>query len=151
MSQRKLPRLHQTPELPEETEYEPEDEIVIAVRSALQRMQHNAPEQMYDDYVPQKVVKVQKAKPMPIPVKKNKVANEQPYYQLPPQQHRQPVQMQQQVGMKATGTKEDVWANVALRTGGGLTKADLTLNAKGKVVSLKKSLLAKRTFAGGKK
>jgi hypothetical protein len=40
--------------------------------------------------------------------------------------------------MKKVGTKAEVWHGVAEHTSGGLTKAHLTLNAKGHVVSLAK-------------
>ena len=39
--------------------------------------------------------------------------------------------------MKTTGTKAEVWAGTAQKTPGKLTKADLMLNAAGKVVSKK--------------
>ena len=46
--------------------------------------------------------------------------------------------------MKNTGSKDEVWKGIAKHTAGGLTKKDLILNKKGKVVSAKKSMLAKK-------
>ena len=48
-----------------------------------------------------------------------------------------------------TGSKEAVWDGVALMTKGGLTKRDLMVNPKGKVVSKAKSLQAKMMFPDG--
>jgi hypothetical protein len=45
--------------------------------------------------------------------------------------------------MKSIGTREEVWAGIATRTGGRLTKADLMLNKKGAIVSIKQSNSAK--------
>ena len=42
------------------------------------------------------------------------------------------------------GTRLDVWRGNATQTTGGLTKAKLTKNRNGKIVSKKKSLAAKR-------
>lgn len=39
---------------------------------------------------------------------------------------------------KKKGTRKEVWDGQAKCTGGGLTKSDLTLNKKGKIVSVKK-------------
>ena len=43
---------------------------------------------------------------------------------------------------KKVGTKDEVWNGVCQKTSGGLTKKDLKLNKKGKVVSKRKSALA---------
>jgi hypothetical protein len=40
---------------------------------------------------------------------------------------------------KARGTKQEVWDGVALKTAGGLTRADLMLNRRGKVISIKQN------------
>ena len=48
------------------------------------------------------------------------------------------------MGMKTKGTKDEVYHGFAKHTAGGLTKADLMMNAKGKVVS-------KAQHAAGKK
>lgn len=42
--------------------------------------------------------------------------------------------------MKSCGSKDEVWHGHAYKTKGGLTKANLIKNKKGKVVSLKKHL-----------
>lgn len=42
------------------------------------------------------------------------------------------------------GSKVQVWHGTAERTSGGLTKSDLMKNKRGKIVSRKKSLAAKR-------
>jgi hypothetical protein len=50
----------------------------------------------------------------------------------------------------AKGTMQQVWDGVALKTAGGLTKADLVLNKAGKPVSKKRSENAKKLQASGK-
>lgn len=52
--------------------------------------------------------------------------------------------------MKSKGTKEEVWNNLAKKTSGGLTKDDLIVNANGKIVSKKKSLLAMKNMQNGR-
>ena len=44
------------------------------------------------------------------------------------------------------GSKAEVWAGSALKTAGGLTKADLTLNKKGVPVSKKQSEAAAERY-----
>ena len=46
--------------------------------------------------------------------------------------------------MKNIGSKDEVWKKMAKHTAGGLTIKDLKVNNKGKVVSAKKSMLAKQ-------
>ena len=46
----------------------------------------------------------------------------------------------------ARGSKQDVWAGRAHKTAGGLTKADLVLNKKGKPVSKKQSSAAAERY-----
>jgi hypothetical protein len=41
-----------------------------------------------------------------------------------------------------------VWEGKKAKTSGGLTKADLKLNAQGYIVSVKKSAIAKKNFKG---
>ena len=45
---------------------------------------------------------------------------------------------------KIVGNKNEVWQDLAHKTAGGLTKSDLTLNKRGKVVSKKQSEHGKR-------
>ena len=47
---------------------------------------------------------------------------------------------------KKFGTREMVWNGIVYQTRSKLQKKDLVLNTKGKIVSLKKSLLAKERF-----
>ena len=52
--------------------------------------------------------------------------------------------------MKRTGTKQEVYLGHAMHTPGGLTRADLTVNSRGKVVSAARSAAAsQRAQAGG--
>jgi len=51
-----------------------------------------------------------------------------------------------EVKVKKVGDKLSVYNGTALQTASGLKKDDLIINNKGKVVSLKKSLLAKKNF-----
>jgi len=46
--------------------------------------------------------------------------------------------------VKKVGSKDEVWAGVALHTAGKLTRSDLMLNASGKVVSRKQHANGKR-------
>ena len=46
--------------------------------------------------------------------------------------------------MKVRGNKHEVYHGHALKTAGGLTKADLTLNSRNKVVSKKQSERGKK-------
>ena len=46
--------------------------------------------------------------------------------------------------MKRRGTKHDVYHGRALKTAGGLTRSDLTLNKTGKVVSKRQSEAGKK-------
>ena len=48
--------------------------------------------------------------------------------------------------MRARGNKNEVWNGEAKRTPGGLTKDDLTLNKRGKVVSKKMQEKGRRAF-----
>ena len=50
------------------------------------------------------------------------------------------------VRVKTTGSREEVWAGTARKTSGGLTKEDLTLNKRGKVVSRRQSDAAKARY-----
>ena len=42
------------------------------------------------------------------------------------------------------GSKRQVWHGTALQTAGGLTKKDLVKNKRGKIVSRRKHIIAKR-------
>ena len=53
---------------------------------------------------------------------------------------------QQQQRVKARGTREEVWAGTARRTSGGLTKDDIMMNPRGKLVSIKQSNSAKARY-----
>jgi len=46
--------------------------------------------------------------------------------------------------MKKTGTNDEVWAGTAAQTPGKLRRADLMLNSKGKVVSIRQHLTGKK-------
>ena len=48
--------------------------------------------------------------------------------------------------IKARGSREEVWAGTAQRTSGGLRKADLVINKRGKIVGLRQSLAAKARY-----
>ena len=48
--------------------------------------------------------------------------------------------------MKTTGTREEVWKGAARKTGGGLVKADLMMNPRGTIVSIKQSTAAKARY-----
>ena len=46
--------------------------------------------------------------------------------------------------MSGVGTREEVWAGTKERTRGGLTKDDLIKNKRGKIVSKKRSEMARK-------
>ena len=48
--------------------------------------------------------------------------------------------------IKTTGTRDEVWTGTARKTGGGLVKADLLMNPRGKIVSIKQSNAAKLRY-----
>jgi hypothetical protein len=109
---------------------EPEDEsesdsnMEWAVQEALKRLR----KERMQAKAPKPVADVPRSRPVPIP-------------------QAQPVQRAKiQIGMKSIGTKEEVFEGLATQTRGGLRKKDLTVNSRGQVVSLKKSLQAKRVF-----
>jgi len=52
--------------------------------------------------------------------------------------------------VKASGSKLEVWKGTAKHTSGGLTKADLMLNKRGKVVSRKMHALGLKAFKTNK-
>ena len=54
--------------------------------------------------------------------------------------------MDAQQRIKARGSREEVWAGQARRTSGGLTKDDIIMNARGKLVSKKQSDSAKERY-----
>ena len=54
--------------------------------------------------------------------------------------------MNQQQLLQARGTREAVWAGTARKTSGGLTKDDLMMNPRGKLVSIKQSNAAKARY-----
>ena len=54
--------------------------------------------------------------------------------------------MNAQQRIKARGSREEVWAGQARRTSGGLTKDDIMMNARGKLVSKKQSDSAKERY-----
>jgi hypothetical protein len=49
--------------------------------------------------------------------------------------------------IKVVGNRDQVYSGVCQRTKSGLTKDDLILNARGKIVSKKRSEMSRATFA----
>ena len=56
-------------------------------------------------------------------------------------------QQQQQTFERKYGTRSEVWEGSAQQTRGKLTKADLIMSRSGKIVSKRKSELAKQSYA----
>lgn len=46
--------------------------------------------------------------------------------------------------IRSVGTREQVWEGLAKKTAGGLTKDDLIMNSRGKIVSKKRSEMGKK-------
>lgn len=145
---RNAPRARKTPQSPEQ-----DPSIEQIVHDAILRMQQQQGQPAPQIKLPAARPAPPKPQPMarrttPIPIPqpkklKTRVQVLQQDEQYQPYTQPQPVA---QARHRVTGSKEEVWNGIATRTSGGLTRADLTMNSRGNIVSLKRSENARQRF-----